>query len=275
MTSEPLESVYLSEVDAHRQRVLRGRRQLAKASEDDFILSVQMSGTGFVRQDGREARQTVGAMALYATTRPYELLFPDRFRQLIIQLPRAALGSAIANPDALTARTLPADSTEVRIFAAMLSTLFGTTGTLAPASRAHVAASLVASLAAALSVLPQSVTGEAFDPRIAARARICAFVRAHLADAALSPATVAAALGFSRGHVHRLFAGEGETLERYIWRLRLERVHAELQNPSLDRLPIAELAARAGFTSPEHFSRSFRAQFGSTALALRRERAAH
>lgn len=272
VTSEPLEAVRLSEVDAHRQHVVRGRRQLAKAREDDFILSVQMSGTGFVRQDGREARQSVGALALYATTRPYELIFPDRFRQLIIQLPRAALSRAIANPDALTARVLPAASTEARIFGATLAALHGTTGTLTPASRAHVAASLIASLAAALSVLPQALTGADVDPRTAARARICAYVAEHLGDPGLSPATIAAALGFSRGHVHRVFASNTETLERYVWRLRLERVRAALDDAALAGVPIADLAARAGFGSAEHFSRAFRARYGATARDVRRAR---
>ena len=85
MTSEVLDCIQLSLVDAGSQHVLRGARQLAKSNEDDFLISMQVDGVGVVRQDGRDALLQPGSMALYASTRPYELLFPRRFRQLVVQ----------------------------------------------------------------------------------------------------------------------------------------------------------------------------------------------
>ena len=145
VTSDALEGVRLSVVDADAQHVLRGRRQLAKASEDDFLLSLQLDGIGLVRQDGRDAPLVPGAMALYASTRPYELIFPRRFRQLVLQLPRAQLATLIGNSDALTASTLEPALPETRMLATVLMELQRNAGSLAPVSRAHVASSLVQS----------------------------------------------------------------------------------------------------------------------------------
>ena len=156
VATEALDAVSLSTVDADGQHVVRGRRQLAKASEDDFLLSLQVHGTGLVRQDGRDALLQRGAMALYASTRPYELIFPGPFRQLVLQLPRSLLSRAISNPDALTACALGADAPETRMLGAALSQLQHDAGGFSPASRAHVAASLVESLAATLSTLPRA-----------------------------------------------------------------------------------------------------------------------
>ncbi len=272
VSTEALEGVSLSLVDADGQHVVRGRRQLAKAREDDFLLSVQMQGTGIVRQDGRDAVLQPGAMALYASTRPYQLIFPGPFRQLVVQLPRAVLSDAIANPDALTASALSPHAPETRMLGTAVAELKSNAPMLAPASRTHVASSLVQGLAAALVTLPQATHARAFDARTHARARISSYVDAHLDDPALSATTIAAALGFSRQHLYRLFAGGGdESLERYIWRARLERVHADLANPALAARSIADLCARRGFSSPEHFSRMFRSRYGTTAHAFRRD----
>jgi AraC-like DNA-binding protein len=271
VSSEALESVSLSVVDADGQHVVRGRRQLAKASEDDFLLSVQMHGTGMVRQDGRDAPLRRGAMALYASTRPYELIFPGPFRQLVLQLPRTVLSQVIADPDALTATALSPEAPETRLLGAFLAELQASATMLSPASRAHVASSVVQSLAAALATLPSAAPPRGFDGRAQARSRICAYVEAHLDEPALSPASIAAALGFSRQHLHRLFAAGDESLDRRIWRSRLERVRTDLANPALAHFSIADVASRRGFTSPEHFSRVFRAHYGTTPSAYRRD----
>jgi len=272
VTSEALERLKLSEVDAESQHVSRGRRQLAKAKEDDFLLSLQLTGAGLVRQDDRDAVLAPGSMALYASTRPYELIFAQSFRQLVVQLPRELLSTAIANPDDLTARTLTPAVPETRLLGAALGGLYADAAAFAPAARSHVVTSVVEALAAALATLPGATTGKAFEPRVAARARIRAFVSAHLDDPNLSPSMIARAMGFSRQHLYRLYAGSDESLERYMWSLRLERVRADLENAALGMVPIAELAARHGFVSPEHFSRSFRRRYGATALQIRRAR---
>jgi AraC-like DNA-binding protein len=273
VASESLEDVSLSVVEADGQHVVRGRRQLARSNEDDFLLSVQLEGTGLVRQDGRDAPLRRGAMALYASTRPYELIFPGPFRQLVLQLPRTLLSRAIANADALTASVLSVEAPETRLLGSALTELQNNATMLSPTSRALVASSVVQSLAAALSTLSNAKPARAFDGR-PGRARICAYIEAHLDEPALSPGTIAAALGFSRQHLHRLFAGDGDSLERHIWRTRLERIREDLTNPALAATSIGDLCTQRGFSSPEHFSRMFRAQYGTTAIAYRRESAA-
>ncbi len=271
VSTDALENVTLSLVDADGQHVMRGRRQLAKAREDDFLLSVHVRGTGVVRQDGRDAVLQQGAMALYASTRPYQLLFPGPFAQLVVQLPRAVLATAIANPDALTARTLSPTIPETRMLGAAIAELKRNAGMISPASRTHVASSLVQGLAAALATLPQATTAREFDGRSQSRARIRSYVEAHIDDPALSATSIAEALGLSRQHLYRLFAGRDESLERFIWRARLERVHADLANPALAAISIGEICMRRGFRSPEHFSRMFRSRYGTTARAYRRQ----
>jgi len=95
-------SLDLSVVDSGSQRVMRTPRQIAKASEDYFLVSIQTAGTGRVRQDGREAALRPGDFALYDSTRPYQLEFAEPFQQLVLMLPGEQLRSLVRDTQRLT-----------------------------------------------------------------------------------------------------------------------------------------------------------------------------
>ena len=73
---------------------------------------------------------------------------------------------------------------------------------------------------------------------------------------------------FSKFHFHRIFKGAtGETLNEFVKRRRLEKaVRLFKYNPQLS---ITEVALRVGFSSPEHFSRSFKSCFDLTPRQFR------
>ncbi|WP_236796278.1 helix-turn-helix domain-containing protein [Amycolatopsis sp. GM8] len=102
-------------------------------------------------------------------------------------------------------------------------------------------------------------------------ARVRGYVRAHLADPALRPATIAKAHNISVRHLYKLCADAGFSLEQWIIGERLEGARAELAQGGPGR-PVAEVARQWGFTDPTHFSRRFRAAYG---VSAREWRAAH
>ena len=93
------------------------------------------------------------------------------------------------------------------------------------------------------------------------------YVETHLAED-LSLTTLAEIAHFSPYHFHRVFSTMvGETLSRFISRLRLERAATLLvQHP--DRA-ITDVAVDCGFTNPSSFARSFRDAFGMSASEWR------
>ncbi|MGW0712385.1 helix-turn-helix domain-containing protein [Streptomyces sp. NPDC002643] len=79
---------------------------------------------------------------------------------------------------------------------------------------------------------------------------------------------LAAAAGLSISQFARAFkARTGQPPHRYLMRLRVEQAARLLRT---DVLPIAEVAARCGFSHQEHLTRVLRAQLGSTPAELRR-----
>jgi AraC family transcriptional activator of tynA and feaB len=88
------------------------------------------------------------------------------------------------------------------------------------------------------------------------------FIEGHLAESTLGPVEVAAAVGISVRHAHRLFAKKGCTLGDWIRQRRLERCRADLAAPRLRERTITDIAFGWGFSESAHFSRSFKQQFG-------------
>ncbi|MEQ8666421.1 MAG: GlxA family transcriptional regulator [Rhodospirillales bacterium] len=80
---------------------------------------------------------------------------------------------------------------------------------------------------------------------------------------------IAAALDVSLRQLERNFIDTfGVTPKRYYLVLRLNHAHALLQQTDLS---VTEIAVSAGFSSTEHFSRAYRAQFGETPSRDRRQ----
>ena len=96
-----------------------------------------------------------------------------------------------------------------------------------------------------------------------AEARVLAHIRAHLGES-LSLSNLAAVAGFSTSHFARAFrTSVGETPHRFIVRQRVERAR-ELLRAGNGEVSLGEAAFQLGFSSQSHFTRCFRAMYGTT-----------
>ena len=113
-----------------------------------------------------------------------------------------------------------------------------------------------------LAVLDRAGTSTDASLRELTRDRVKRFVAVNLDDPHLTLDRVAAAIGCSKRYLHKLFDGEADTLNAYIWQRRLERIRQDLADPALADRSITEIAFGRGFSSSTHFSRSFRESCG-------------
>jgi transcriptional regulator GlxA family with amidase domain len=95
------------------------------------------------------------------------------------------------------------------------------------------------------------------------------FIERNVSNEQLDIEAVAKAMGTSTRYIARLFASEGTTIMRYLWRLRLERAKGILTDPE-SPLRINEVAWQCGFASAAHFSRMFKKAFGVNPKEARR-----
>ena len=104
--------------------------------------------------------------------------------------------------------------------------------------------------------------------------RIQRFIDAHISEPTLGADEIAAAVGISVRHLHRLFSVTGSTLGDCIRSRRLEACRSDLANPRWRERTITEIAFSWGFNDSAHFSHSFRKQFGISPRAFRAHKAA-
>ncbi|MGW6564740.1 helix-turn-helix domain-containing protein [Streptomyces sp. NPDC054975] len=91
--------------------------------------------------------------------------------------------------------------------------------------------------------------------------RIHAHIEEHLMDPGLSPESIARAHHISVRYLQKLFQNDGSTVSQWVRQRRLESCRFELGR-STRRITMAAMAHRWGFSSPSHFSRTFRGAYG-------------
>lgn len=91
--------------------------------------------------------------------------------------------------------------------------------------------------------------------------RIRAYIEEHLMDPDLSPESIARAHHISVRYLQKLFQNGGSTVSQWVRQRRLEFCRFELGR-SHRRITMAAVARRWGFSSPSHFSRTFRGAYG-------------
>lgn len=251
----------LTRVDADAQTVARTRGLIARSSDDVMLVSFAVQGDGRVVQDGREARLGPGDLALYDTTRPYELLFDGPFTQWVLKVSRAELRRRLGTPEAFTAARVSGATPLGRLVREFLTGFAALPATTARSVQERLAGQALDLVAMALAEhAPARVSQGAYRTMLAARMREFVEQRLHWAD--LNGATIADAFQVSARSVRDVFAAEGTTPGRYILARRLERARTLLLNPAQHQRAIGEIAHAAGFADPAHLSRSFRAAFG-------------
>jgi AraC-like DNA-binding protein len=270
ITTRPFGALTLSEVASRAQHVVRSRRQIARAREDDLLVSVQLDGGGTIAQDGNVARLGLGDFCLYDSARPYTLHFEGPFRQLVLQFPRARLVERLGRAEPFAGLRIGRVDPVGALASDFLAALGRDSARIPAAAAQRLAGTALDLLATALAGV-RGVSPDAGSRRAAALARAKMLTLARLGDSGLEPAMIAAELGVSARGLHRLFAGEGTSFMRWVIEQRLEACRCDLGDPLLLGRSVSDIALGRGFSDLAHFSRAFRRRFG---LAPRDFRAA-
>ncbi len=248
------------------------RRTPAQVDSDDLVINVTVAGRRVVRQHGREAVCAPGEAAL---TRSRDIAScdcaPDS-QLLNLRIPVDALASRIGDPDALLARTIPADTRGLPLlirYAEMMQDC-ETFAAFASAEARGLAVAHVHDLVALM--LAPAAAGRA-PPVGAAATRLIAIKSDILRcthDQNLSLETIARRHGVSSRYVRKLLESENLTFSSFVLAQRLEGARRMLTDPGFADRPISAIAFACGFGDLSYFNRVFRRKFGATPSQVRR-----
>jgi AraC-like DNA-binding protein len=243
-------------------------RTPARGHLDPIIaLCLQGRGTGRFRQEGQQSTLMPGQVIMAGPTSPNEFLitgatsaFEIPFEEigLPFETVRKASGQLLASP-LLPLVTDHLMSLRREAERASSSAGAGSVG----AATTHLVRALIVSAAEDGRHI-RSVLADALLPRI------MAYVRQHLTDRSLTPASIARAHSISVRYLYKLCDDGGVRLVEWIIEERLEGARRCLSAPDSASQTIALVAHKWGFKDPSHFSSRFRRAYGVSPRELQR-----
>lgn len=237
-------------------------------TEGEYIVSWITAGTGATDLTGDAVRLTHGQPAMFVNNRPAEFDFSD-YRQNLMHFDGDYLENIAAEHEG-TSGPLLFDTRE-RPTGDALQKWASTVATVArviynPNSPALMRSE--ANRAAAIALLETfphiglAVPTPLTLPSSSKLRAAIDYMHAH-AHLPVHTEEIAAAVGLSLRGLQALFRRELDvTPVDYLRRIRLDRVHADLQNSDAGTITVAEVAHRWGFAHLGRFSASYAQRFG-------------
>lgn len=268
--SQDIGALTFSDISASEHIVNRSAQTIRSVDPGHLKLGLQVSGYTVLTQDGREAALVPGDLALYDTSRPYSLAFAQDYRMIVVVVPRALLRLPERPLAALTATRISGRQGIGAFLSPLLLRLSTSDGSSDPTVTASIGNAVLDLLTATLAQELQDKS--AFAAESHQRTLLLqtqGFISGRLGDADLTPTLIADAHHISVRYLHRLFEAEGETVNGWIRRLRLEHCRRDLADPRMRDVSVSSIGAKWGLPSAAHFSRVFSATYDSTPSAYR------
>lgn len=211
-----------------------------------------------------------GDCIVYNLTRPHSFTSLETTAYDAVIIPNALVRLQSVPVELLRAKKISRDEQDdVALFAHhLVETFLKAPATLRQAAAASLAHGLITLLNSCFS--QGIVTTNGFTRSAMMRELADLYIRDHLRENDLDVGQISAALGCSKRHLHAIFQEKGTSIQRHIWRLRVENCRAELESPASEGKSITNVAFSWGFSSAAHFSRLFKAHFGYSPSALRK-----
>jgi AraC-like DNA-binding protein len=270
MAKAGLGSLVAFEVSGSPQIVRRTTGAVRRAPADLLKICLQVKGRATVHQGGAEVVVEPGQMALYDTSKPYDLRLEGAWTCAVLAFPHSALGLPRRALDVAQMRALSLSAGPGKILADFVTSTVLQRATLPGGAAERLGEAGLHLVASTLSCTSPPVGQSGKAAADAARMQVLAYVRAHLNDLDLSHHQVAAVHHIAARTLSRLFADEPVSVTAYIKTSRLRAIRCDLGDPLLAHRSIAAIAAHWGFAEQAHFTRAYRAEFGITPSESRR-----
>jgi AraC family transcriptional activator of tynA and feaB len=249
----------VSDIRCNALRYDRARQDMRSDDNEDFLISLMLSGRARLEQNGRVTEQGPGDFVLYDAAQPFVYDFPSDYHILLAQVPRRAMLSRLLEAERLTAVSVSSSTPLGNMAALMMRSAVTLDLPAQTTASAKVGVALVDVISAAIEA-EVADRAELRDRQAGLLKRAKDYMRARIDDPELDVEAIANALFVSPRTLSRAFATEGITVIRWLWKQRLEVGYAALSEGTASQ--VSDVAMGCGFVSGSHFSRMFKSTYG-------------
>jgi AraC-like DNA-binding protein len=248
-------TLYLTLSPLHDSEHMRSLCQSAEEGDSEFLhVGLQVRGSTAVSHQGTKVLLEAGDLVFCDPVRLPVLPLGDGCRMTVFRMPLRHLG--VSESDLPRLAGAPVRGGEG--VGAMVSVFLSALAAGAEFHGPRIGDRLARGALDLVTVLVMELLAEENEKLT----RIKEFIEANLRDPDLSPKSIALAHHISARYLHKLFQNDGTTVSQWVRQRRLHVSRQELSRTSNQRLTVAAVARRSGFTSPSHFSRVFRDAYG-------------
>jgi AraC-like DNA-binding protein len=257
----PAGELCIGNAELESVRLSPAPRHLARLGEHVFLKVVQ-SGRLVVEQNERMHRFDAGSMLMVDPSYGFNDFYGDLTRVAILRMPRSALkdrGLRYSFSEPHTANLASDDVKAVREFMFRIAQQSGATSETLLERFGQQCLDL-------LDVVLDNPSSTAARGHTNATIvlRTKQVVLRLLADPGLGVGRIASELNMSASALTRALKAAGMSPMRYAWSLRLEQAARLLGDAAKDNVRAKEVAYRCGFSDAAHFSRAFKARYGTS-----------
>ncbi len=262
MVQGDLDYLSLCRITATRHRVERTPDLINRDDRAYLKALIQLQGSCCFEQGGQRLELKPGDVVIYGTTTAYSVTNPELVEQVMVLIPANKIQISKGTDRHFTARKLSAHAGVGRLVVGLIQSTLEELTECSDSSATDIADSICRLIQDV--VLEQLDQPGAISLREVMRSRIHNYVERHLSDSNLSIEQIAHRLKCSKRYLYQVFNESDPPLLRYIWKRRLERARDDLMNVEKRQESVTSIALAWGFSSPNHFGKLFKKEFGIT-----------
>jgi AraC-like DNA-binding protein len=240
-----------------------------EGGDDGFLyLGVIDSPSAAITPDGIKVVLQPQDLVLCDPARRDVPRFDDDCRMTVFRIARRPLGVSASDLDRVVGAIVPGRGHPGALVSDCLSVLATEARSPRPVIGDRLARGAVDLVAVLVMELLEAQSAREVPHAEGAGREMLSRIRAHidrrLREPDLSPGSIARAHHISVRYLHKLFQSDGTTVGQWVRQRRLDSCRRELSRARSRGVTVAAVANRWGFSSPAHFSRTFREAYGMT-----------